>query len=148
MAIVRVYAVYDVPAAVLWRHVVRYDVLEALMSGPLVRVTCPTGEEQAGHDFVLAFKLFGVIPVSRWRLRVVARDDAALRLRSEESGAGVRRWHHEIAVEPIDGATSRLTDTIEIDAGALTPLVAWFARREYARRHRLRKRMVETAPPK
>jgi hypothetical protein len=35
------------------------------MSGPLVRVECPKGEEQAGHDIVLTFKLLGVVPVGR-----------------------------------------------------------------------------------
>ncbi len=114
-----------------------------MMSGPLVRVACPAGEEQVGDDVVLVFRLFGVVPVGRWRLKVVARDDARRRLASEESGTFVRTWRHEVVIEALDDGRSRLTDTIEIDAGVLTPLVARFARREYARRHRLRKRMVE-----
>lgn len=134
---------YTVDAETLWCHVVRYDALERMMSGALVRVQCPTGEEQVGHDVVLVFRLFGVVPVGRWRLKVVARDDARRRLCSEESGTFVRAWVHELVVEALDDGRSRLTDTIEIDAGVLTPLVARFARAEYARRHRLRKRMVE-----
>jgi hypothetical protein len=59
----------------------------------------------------------------------------------------VPHWRHEIVVDVIDGATSRLSDTIQIGAGVITSLVAWFARREYARRHRMRKRLIETAPP-
>lgn len=139
---IRVDAIYNLPAEALWRNVVRYDALEAVMSGALVRVTCPEGEEQVGDDVALTFRLLGVAPVGRWRFKVVARDDMRFRLRSEESGTGVRRWAHESAIERIDDSTCRLIDTIEIDAGALTPVVAWFARREYARRHRLRKRLV------
>lgn len=138
-------ATYGVPAATLWRHVVRYDSLEAMMSGALVHVTCPAGEEQVGHDVVLVFRLIGIVPVGRWRFKVVARDDARRRLCSEESGMFVRRWAHEVVVEALDDGTSRLVDTIEIDAGVLTPFVAWFARRDYARRHRLRRRLVSSA---
>ena len=133
---------YALPAAALWASAVRYDVLERMMSGPLIKVACPAGEEQVGHDVTLAFKLFGLIPVGRWRLKITERDDARRRLKSEESGPLVRRWSHEIAVDAQGANAARLTDTIEIDAGALTPLIARFARAEYTRRHRLRKTML------
>lgn len=121
----------------------RYDVLERMMSGPLIKVACPTGEEQVGHDVVLTFRLFGFIPAGRWRLKITERDDIRRRLKSEERGPLVRRWSHEIAVDAQGANAARLTDTIEIDAGALTPLIARFARAEYARRHRLRKALLD-----
>jgi ligand-binding SRPBCC domain-containing protein len=130
--------IYDAPAAALWAYVVRYDTLQAMMSGPFVRVQCPQGEEQVGHDVALTFRLFGFIPVGRWRFKVLARDDTERRLLSEESGTGVRFWRHEIKIAA-EGAGARLTDTITIDAGVLTPLIVAFARRDYERRHRLRK---------
>jgi hypothetical protein len=142
---VTVSAVYNATTADLWAQVVRYDALEAMMSGPWVRVTCPPGEEQVGDDVTLVFRFLGALPVGRWRFNVVARDDERRRLVSEESGTGVRSWRHEVAIDPLDDSTSRLTDTLEIDAGALTPLIAWFARREYARRHRQRQRMMTRA---
>lgn len=113
------------------------------MSGPLIKVACPTGEEQVGHDVVLTFRLFGFIPAGRWRLKITERDDIRRRLKSEERGPLVRRWSHEIAVDAQGANAARLTDTIEIDAGALTPLIARFARAEYARRHRLRKALLD-----
>ena len=143
-ATLQIEGAYDVDVPTLWRHVVRYDALARAMSGALVRVACPAGEEQVGDDVVLVFRLFGVVPVGRWRLKVVTRDDARRRLLSEESGTFVRAWRHEVVVDALDDGRSRLTDTIEIDAGVLTPLVARFARREYARRHRVRKRLVQT----
>ena len=127
MTTIRIEGFYDVPADVLWRHVVRYDALEAAMSGRLVRVKCPPGE----------------VPVGRWRFKVVARDDIGRRLRSTESGTGVRRWTHEIGIEEAGNDGSRLSDTIEIDAGVLTPIIVRFARSEYERRHRLRRQMIE-----
>jgi hypothetical protein len=124
VAIVRIEELYDVPAETLWRHVVRYDTLETMMSGRLVRVKCPRGEEQAGHEIVLVFRLLGLVSVGSWKLKVLARDDARRRLASEESGTFVRRWAHEIAVDEVGERGSRLRDTIEIDAGVLTPLIA------------------------
>jgi hypothetical protein len=129
---------YPVAAAMLWQAAVRYDVLERMMSGPFVRVTCPPGEEQVGHDLTLVFRLFGRVPFGRWRLKVTQRDDTRRRLVSEESGLFVQSWRHEIAVDALSANTSRLTDTIDIDAGVLTSLIVRFARREYTRRHRLR----------
>jgi hypothetical protein len=116
------------------------------MNAGAVRVVLPSGEEQVGDDLSLTFRLWGIVPLGWWRIRVVARDDASMRLKSEESGVLVRRWAHEIVIEALSPSTSRLTDTIEIDAGVLTPLVVRFARAEYAARHVARKRLVEDAP--
>ena len=107
-------------------------------TGPLIRVACPAGDEQAGHDLTLVFRLFGLVPVGGWRLKITRRDDVGLRLASEESGPFVRSWRHEIAVEALSPGSARLTDTIDIDAGILTPLIVRFAQADYARRHRLR----------
>lgn len=134
---------YAVTADRLWAEVVRYKSLEVLMSSPLVRVRCPEGEEQVGDDVQLIFRLFGAVPIGTWRFKVVERDDARRRLKSEEQGTGVRSWTHEIAVTAEGDAGARLTDTIAIDAGALTPLVSAFARRDYTRRHAQRKRSLE-----
>ena len=142
MVTVTVKGEYDVDAQTLWRHVVRYDTLQALMNAGAVRVALPEGEEREGDDVQLTFRLWGRLPVGRWRIRVVERDDARLRLRSEESGAGVRRWAHTIQIAPVAPARARQTDTIEIEAGILTPLIAAFARREYAARHRARARLL------
>jgi hypothetical protein len=139
---ITVSARYDVSASELWAHVVRYAALEGLMSGPLVRVRCPEGEEQAGHDVRLTFRLFGLMPIGSWRFQVTLRDDAGRRLQSQEQGTGVRSWRHEIAVDDAPDGGSSLTDTITIDAGPLTSLICAFARRDYTRRHRVRKRML------
>ncbi len=138
MARVVVAADYPVPAHVLWQSAVSYAALQRMMSGPLTRVTCPPGEEHEGHDLTLVFRLFGRVPVGRWQVKIVRRDDARHRLASEERGLFVRSWRHEIAIDALDAASARLTDTIDIDAGALTPLIVRFAQADYARRHRLR----------
>lgn len=143
MVRVVVAADYPVPADTLWQNAVSYAALERMMSGPLIRVACPPGEEREGHELTLVFRMFGLVPVGRWRLKIVRRDDTLRRLASEERGLFVRSWRHEIAIDALDATSARLTDTIDIDAGALTPLIASFAKRDYARRHRLRLALIQ-----
>ena len=143
MTEIKVEGDYEVDAQTLWRNVVRYESLERLMNAGIVRVVLPAGEEQAGQNIALTFRLFGRVPIGSWNIRIVERDDVNLRLRSEESGRGVRRWAHEIRIVDTGPNRCRHTDTVEIDAGLMTPVTAAFARRMYAVRHRERKKMVE-----
>lgn len=89
------------------------------------------GETVSGRVF-----LFGLVPFSHHHLHVALIDDEQMLLRSEEHGGLVRRWNHDITVTPVDGATCRYRDVIEIDAGVLTPVVAGWARVFYRIRQR------------
>jgi hypothetical protein len=57
----------------------------------------------------------------------------------------VRRWDHLIRVEPADGGRTRYSDTIEVEAGALTPLVWLFAKLFYRHRQRRWRTIVAEA---
>jgi len=142
MAVVSVESTYNVDADALWRHVVRYDTLQTLMNTGAVKVRLPENEERAGDDIALTFRLWDCFPIGRWRIRVLERDDARRRLRSEESGIFVRRWAHVIEISERGPSRARQIDTIEIDAGWLTPLIARFARKEYAARARARAHLL------
>ena len=50
----------------------------------------------------------------------------------------IRRWHHTLHVEPVDGdaTRSRYSDTVDIDAGLFTGAVAGFSLGIYKYRHR------------
>lgn len=67
----------------------------------------------------------GVLPGWRHRLRVVAA--TATELRTRERGGPVRAWNHTLTFEPTGERSCRYTDTVELDAGPLTPLVWCFA---------------------
>lgn len=69
------------------------------------------------------------------------------RIRDEGCGALTRRWDHLIEIAP-DGDGTRYTDTVEIEAGALTPLVALAARGLYAHRQRRWRRMLSSGRPR
>lgn len=92
--------------------------------------------------------LFHVLPLHRHRIEVVAVDEEAGIVRSAERGGVLRRWDHVLQVVPVDAHRCRYSDTIDIDAGALTGLVAAGARVFYryrqARWRRLARRHLAT----
>ena len=107
-----------------------------------------TGRIHEGDVFVTDVRLFGRLPAQTYRMDVAELSDRDRRFRSEESGAGVTRWSHVCTVtQTATGA--RLTDSIDIEAGAMTPLMALWARLLYHIRGRRRAALVEGAalPP-
>ena len=109
------------------------------VSKPLVVFTgVPSdGHVRAGDDWTARVRLLGVLPAQDYRMTVKTCDAERMSFRSEEKGAGVDAWVHEVAVYPRpDG--SRLTERVTVEAGARTPVFAAWARFLYGRRHRLR----------
>jgi len=54
----------------------------------------------------------------------------------------LRAWLHSFTVVAEGPAACRYTDTVEIDAGALSPLIAFLARWFYRYRHRRWRKLV------
>jgi hypothetical protein len=95
--------------------------------------------------------LFHVLPLSRHTIHVVEVDQATRTLRSREHGGVLRSWNHTLHVEPAGEGSCRYSDTVDIDAGPLTGLVALAAAGIYRYRqrrwHRLvRRHLLPTGP--
>ncbi|WP_344451232.1 hypothetical protein [Actinocorallia aurantiaca] len=71
-------------------------------------------------------------------------DEAARSMRTREHGGPVRTWNHTLRVEPLSEDSCRYSDTVDIDAGRLTPLVTAFAEVFYGHRHRRWRKLVRT----
>lgn len=80
--------------------------------------------------------LFHLIPLSRHTIHVVEVDPSTRTLRSREHGGFLRAWNHTLHVEPTGDGTCRYSDTVDIDAGPLTGLVALAATGIYRYRQR------------
>ncbi|MEQ8410331.1 MAG: hypothetical protein RIC51_04220 [Erythrobacter sp.] len=83
--------------------------------------------------------LFGIIPLG-WQAVVISlpepKGDVHF-VRDNGYGPIIRQWDHWIAIGPDPGGTgTRYIDQVTVDAGALTPLIAAFARIFYAHRQR------------
>ena len=117
-------------------------VARGVLGVPSLRGRCePFTVGESGTGWLL---LFHVIPLSRHTIEVIAIDEDRHAISTHEHGGLLRTWNHTLQVEPIDADTSRYSDTIELDAGALTPVVARVAttifRHRQRRWHRLARR--------
>lgn len=87
--------------------------------------------------------VFHVLPAYRHTIEVRVLDAAATTIRTHEHGGILRSWNHTLRVEPAGPQRCHYTDTIEIDAGAATPLVAFVARGIFRYRQRRWRRLVD-----
>lgn len=103
---------------------------------------------ERGTAWLFAFHL---LPAYRHTIEVVHIDEADGTVRTHERGGILRVWNHTLHVEPIDEQSCRYSDTVEIDAGVATAIVARVAsgifRYRQRRWHKLvRRRMLPQGP--
>ncbi len=121
----------EAPAPAVWAAVLQTGTF-AYVAGPLLRFPAAELAEarwMPGLELEGRLLLFGFIPLGRHRIRIAEVDEAQRRLRTDESSRLLRRWEHEIVVEPVDAGSCRYTDRLTVDAGVLTGPVSLFARR-------------------
>lgn len=128
--IVRVGTELAAPPERVWETLKKVDTLRYITRGLLsFRPLGPVPDELGPGDVVrMRLLFFHVIPGWVHEIRIVAVDEEARRIETTEHGGSVKTWNHVLSVEPapIPGRT-RYTDTIEVDAGALTRLVWAYA---------------------
>lgn len=112
--------------------------------------TDPLRVGETGSGWILALH---VVPLHRHTIDIVAADERTRTIVSHEHGGVLRRWEHTLHVEPVGDRTCRYSDTILVDAGVLTTVVAAIARAFYRYRqrrwHRLvHKHLMPEAPPR
>lgn len=134
---------YPVSPERLWTLATDYGALARVMEGVVAFEGLPEGRVQEGQKIDVMVSLFGKLPKQPYHMEVVECDDSRMVLRSSEKGAGVKEWRHTMRVTPAPGG-SRLTDTIEIEAGLLTGAFALWARYLYGARHKPRLRLLES----
>lgn len=119
-------------AARAWAEVQKPELLVHVASPVLVFIPrAPTEFPPAGLDgeFVVSMKLFGLLPLGRQTIRVSrhADPDGSFHLRDDGFSDVIRKWDHRISLTPLSECLCHYTDTIDIEAGLLTPVVFCFA---------------------
>ncbi|WP_052249517.1 SRPBCC family protein [Tateyamaria sp. ANG-S1] len=137
---------YTASAKDVWRVATDFAALAEVCRPLITFEGLPEGRCEAGQHLSVGVRLFGLLPAQDYQMEVVAQDDVAMTLQSAEHGAGVKSWRHHLTVTPTETG-ARLTDTIDIDAGPLTPLFAWWGRKLYAHRHKGRLRLLAENTP-
>lgn len=119
------------------------DLVARLMSKPalLQHVTWPVliirglpETFELGQRVVVRLSLFGVVPLWKHTITVIAASD--LEARTEEHGGPMRVWRHHLLVAPVSAASCQYTDEIVLDAGRLTPVALRLVDLFYRYRHR------------
>ncbi len=95
-----------------------------------------------GYEGEYRIRLLGFFPAWTHRQRFDRVDDASYEILVRESGGPYRVWDHSMRIEQVGPTQCVFIDTIEVEAGFLTPLV-WLAARLLCR-SRMR-RLVELA---
>lgn len=99
----------------------------------------PLRAGESGTGWLFAFHVF---PAYRHTIEVVEVDEQTGRIRTHEYGGMLTAWDHTLRVERIDDGTCRYSDTVAIDAGRATPIVALVAVGIYRYRQRRWRKLV------
>ncbi len=130
----RVWSAMKQPATMLY-------VLKGIAGFPALNGrTDPIQEGEKGRGWLTAFQ---VIPLYRHTIEVLRVDDTAMAISTHEHGGVVKRWDHVLRVEPISARQCRYSDTVEIDAGPLTDMIARLAESIYRYRQRRWHKLVD-----
>lgn len=143
MAVVALTHHYPAPPQRVWALATDFAALARACRRFVVFDGLPDGRCAAGQTLTVRASLFGLGPWMDYEMQVAEMDDAAMALRSEEHGAGVKRWSHHLTVAAAPRGAA-LHDRIEIEAERSwqTPIFAAWARMLYRGRHKPRLQML------
>lgn len=102
----------------------------------------PLPEVWQEGKYLVQLLLLGFVPFGKQWIVIVP--DAKYQLRDNGYSRLIRKWHHTIRIEDCGNSQTRYTDTVEIEAGLLTPLVYAFANLFFRWRQRQLKKLVNT----
>ena len=81
----------------------------------------PLRAGESGTGWLFALHL---LPAYRHTIEVIDVDEATKTVRTHEYGGILKTWNHTLHVEAVDENSCRYSDTIDIDAGPATAIVA------------------------
>jgi hypothetical protein len=142
---VHVQSEFQASADLVWRKVQTVGLLMNVMR-PLMRMAVTTdgyperwtpGKELCGRLY-----LFGRLPLGPHAIGIESVDDTQMQIMTREHGLLAPSWDHLIAVRSTPSGETIYSDTIDIRAGFLTPLLWLFANVFYRHRHCRWKRLL------
>ena len=90
-----------------------------------------------GETFCFKLFLHRFIPIGKHTISIIKIDKKSREIVSNEYNKRVTIWNHYIQMEKITENVIKYTDSVELYAGYLTPLVAWWTL--YFYKHRQKK---------
>lgn len=89
-------------------------------------------------EYLVATRLFGLVPLGRQTIAISfdGASDDRYAIRDNGHGDLAQRWDHRIDIVDAGSGQTRYLDTVDIEAGVLTPFVWLFAQLFYRHRQR------------
>ena len=141
--------VIEAPAEQVWTHLQTPTLLRHVCH-PLLAfqpIDPPHWPDQwAERDYAVSMKAFGLMPLGRQdiRIRKDAPSDWPRTVRDDGRGTLVQRWDHLIEIAPLGESRTRYRDTVDVEAGVLTPFVWAYAAVFYRHRQARWRRLART----
>jgi ligand-binding SRPBCC domain-containing protein len=132
------------PPEHVWAAVQRHELLRHI-AAPLIRFSPAQDNDWPsqftdGQPVAAPLWLLGIIPLGiQWivpSLHPPEQGDWPQRLRDNGHSRLIRRWDHWISVEPDGAGGTVYRDSVDVEGGLLTPLIAMFAHLFYRHRQR------------
>lgn len=108
-------------------------------------------DEWSEGKYLVGMHLFGLIPMGRqWIVTSYDRHDETpgsrtYQVRDNGSGGLTSKWDHMITIQETPKGLTCYTDTVDIEAGPLTPAVWLFAHFFYRHRQRRWRKLLQKA---
>lgn len=97
----------------------------------------PATDMQEGETYTTNIRILGLVRCNDYQIRVNKICRETLRIETVESNNVVRLWSHHMQMKPTHRGALWI-DSVILDAGLMTPVVARYARFMYQHRHRSR----------
>ena len=97
----------------------------------------PKGLMEEGKTYSTDIRVFRLFKNSDFKIRIDRLSFEDRVMISQEGNGIVRTWRHKLEIKPAHSGAV-WTDSLEIDAGILTPVVTRFAKFMYLQRHKNR----------
>lgn len=122
---------FNVSADRLFSHILSYDAFAEVEPEGLDLSRFAGRSLRVGDHLETPFP---PLPMFDWKIDVVRVDPTERIVKTEESGAFIKRWAHTLSVTPLTPESCRYSDHVVIEAGMLSRLVARSAKKMYEAR--------------
>lgn len=130
----------------IWCKIQDIDTLREICKPKASFISCDNAPMRWEEGNSFAFKMFlhGFLPVGKHTINVIKMDKVSREIETEEYNKTVIIWNHSIKMEEISQHITRYTDIVDLYAGSLTSIVAWWTVKFYKHRQRKWENIVKS----
>lgn len=122
----------------IWNKIQDIDTLKEICKPKANFISCDDSPLiwEEGRSFVFKLFMHRLIPIGKHTINIVKMDKSSRQITSNEYNQTVTIWNHYIEMEEISDNITKYTDKVDLYAGCLTSIVAWWTVKFYKHRQR------------